>query len=105
MKAQIKIKKAFILSLLAVFGLWPSLLPAGGPDCIDATCKDYLLLIPKTPAEADFNDDESESLDLSFLSPVTPKEADFNNDDDDAYFSIYNLLAPVTPREAPFDDE
>jgi len=62
-------------------------------------------LAPVTPAEADFNDSDSNTLDLLIpeLAPKTPGEADFLDTDTTISGDAGNL-APVIPVEATFDD-
>lgn len=132
MKTLIKILRIrLILIIVAFYGAGIiSLFAAssiGGPDCITPACLENSFLDPKTPAEADFNDDDVTLIDFNILVPVTPKEAEFDEDDvslidfnihapvtpreadfeedDGSYLFIYNMLAPVTPKEARFDDE
>jgi hypothetical protein len=132
MKTLIKILSIRITLIIAAFfgaGII-SLFAASsvdGPDCITPACLENSFLAPKTPAEADFNDDDVTLIDFNTLVPVTPKEAEFNDDDvfiidftilapvtpreaefegdDGSYLIIYKMLAPVTPKEARFDEE
>jgi len=132
MKTLIKISRISITLIIAAFfgGGIISLFAASsldGPDCFTPACLEYAFLVPKTPAEADFNDDDAYLIDFNILLPVTPREAEFNEDDvffidftflapvtpgeadfeedDGSYLFICNLLAPVTPKEARFDEE
>jgi hypothetical protein len=65
-------------------------------------------LTPSLPVEATFEESvpDQESLYaamLKVLVPVTPAEADFM-EEGNAYSNVLNQLLPVTPEEAEFND-
>jgi hypothetical protein len=61
------------------------------------TINDYGFLAPVTPAEAQFEEMNSEMDLVLSLAPVTPAVADFEE------FVDFSSLAPVTPAEAEFE--
>jgi hypothetical protein len=62
---------------------------------------DMMALIPVTPAEATFEEVNSEVIDFAALVPVVPVEAEFEE-----IIPVIDLgsLAPVTPADADFSD-
>lgn len=59
-------------------------------------------LMPLTPCEASFDDNDADAFLMQKLAPVVPKEADFNDNGNLA--NDFIKLAPDTPAEAGFED-
>ena len=98
--------KATTIILAALFTLQVSALFAGNEStkinsAPAGSVFELTTLIPVTPAEATFEEVNSDMINSSALAPVLPKEAEFEE-----MTPIVNLvsLAPVTPAEADFSD-
>mgnify|MGYP001159166407 CR=1 FL=1 len=100
--------KATTIIIAAVLSLQVSTLFAGydfpplSPNN-NASPYGFAILVPTTPAEANF-DDDAPLMEVAALAPVTPVEANLSDVVADVSMDI-NTLAPVTPAAADFNDD
>lgn len=95
------VKKTTLITVI-IFGLGIySIAGTNGPEMtMNKNAAKLEILVPSTPAEADFDEMIPEAM--INLAPVTPAYADFN--DNDQTVINYKILAPVTPKEADFTE-
>jgi hypothetical protein len=98
--------KTITTLIIALFTIQASLLFAGNEsDALTRTpgetIPDLTSLVPVTPAEAEFEEVTTETIDLNSVAPVVPAEAEFEE-----MVPVIDLgsLAPVVPAEAVFPD-